>query len=188
MKTFLHSVNLHSVNLHSVILHSVILSGAILRGALLAFAATSLAAQTTGVPGINDLRVMGLGTSTTSCNALGVVLTTPGVLTFDVSCRANTFGVIAISPACFGGCAGIPLFPASACGLPAGCFGTDLMWSLGPVIATVSFASDALGDSHIAIPVPSVAPGCAAAQAIIHDPCSAFFGLLASQAHTFCWV
>ncbi|MBI5852863.1 MAG: hypothetical protein HZB39_17770 [Planctomycetes bacterium] len=151
------------------------------------YAFTSIApAQTTGVVGVNDLTINTLGTSTTSCNALGLILTQPGALTFDLACPPGTIGIIAIGIGCAGGCGGLPFFPTAPCAGGPACLGTNLWWSIGIPIFTVVVPSNSAGIAQLVIPMVGNPAGCASAQGANFDPCSTA-GILFSQAHTFCW-
>ncbi len=145
-----------------------------------------LPAQTTGVVGVNDLTINTLGTTTTSCNPLGLILTQPGALTFDLSCPPGTIGIVAIGIGCAGGCGGFPFFPTAPCAGGPACAGTNLWWSIGTPILTVVVPSNAAGIAQLVVPMVSVPAGCASAQGANFDPCSTA-GILFSQAHTFCW-
>ena len=148
--------------------------------------ATAPRAQTTGVVGVNDLKINSLGSATTTCNALGLILTQPGTLVFDMDCPAGTIAIVAIGATCLGGCGGVPFYPTATCiGGPA-CAGTNLWWSIGAPIFTVVVPSNSANIAQLVIPMVSVPPGCASAQAVNFDPCSSA-GFLLSQAHTFCW-
>lgn len=157
----------------------------ILLVALFAFS-NVVSAQTTGVVGVNDLTINTLGTTTTSCNPLGLVLTQPGALTFDLSCPPGTIGIVAIGVGCAGGCGGISFFPSAPCAGGPACAGTNLWWSIGIPILTFVVPSNAAGIAQLVIPMVNVNPGCASAQGANFDPCSTA-GILFSQAHTFCW-
>ena len=154
-------------------------------------AATSFAvaplAQTTGVPGYNDLTVNGLGSATTSCTDLSVP---PGLVTFNVSTAPNVPTVFLFTVFC--DC--YPCFfarpPSEAtCPIPyTACAGTtnqsiDLLLGYCPVLSA-TVISDAAGDATLTLLVP---PGFSVGvQAASVHPCQATspFPILLTQAFT----
>ena len=156
--------------------------------ALLALAAVA-PAQTTGVPGLNDLRVNFMGSSTTSCNTIPWLGVGPLPVVFDVSCPPGTITIFAVSASCLN--PPIPLTPTAPvpCGGPLnGTPPTNLWWSLSfPILLTIPAASNSAGQALVSLPLPGpLPPMSAAVQAIIPSTCSPL-GVIFSQAHTFSW-
>ena len=148
------------------------------------------AAQTTGVPGVNDLRVNLMGSGTTSCNTIPYLGVGPLPVVFDVTCAPMTPVIFLISPSCTA--PGIPFLPSApaACGGPlAGTPPTNLWLSLNfPILLTVGASSGTIGQARTFLQLPGpMPPGMSAAvQALMLNTCSPW-GFIFSQAHTFSW-
>ena len=158
----------------------------LIRSVALLAAIAPLAAQTTGVAGINDYTVNGVAPGSSSCPQ--VCIPTPGIITMNVNTVPGAFVVIVFTDCPCRGCA-IP-WAANACtpAIPNGIFpacsttnqsidffpipGCNVIWS-GTAIAT------AAGQATILLPVPLIAIGtvpCStfqmiSTQAIVFDPC-----------------
>jgi hypothetical protein len=142
-------------------------------------------AQTTGVPGINDYTINGVGSGSTSCTTQ--CFNTPVNLSLDVSTAPGNFVIYVWSFCpCFGGfvCGGpnacLPAIPFSACGsttnqsldLQLGC----VLTTFGPVQANTA------GLANLVLPFPTLSlPPCSfpmATQAVILDLCGAGISIL----------
>lgn len=143
----------------------------------------SIAAQTTGVPGINDLDVNGFGAGTTSCASIcypngGVTLnysaSVPAgafVLVFFTLCPCSVCQLPGPSNGCF------PNIPATACGGSNQSLDLNITAACGPVLsAPMSINSAGVLGLSINIPTFTGLPCTNAvltAQAIVIDPCGA---------------
>jgi hypothetical protein len=146
---------------------------------MLAAIAVPALAQTTGVVGINDYTINGVGSGSTSCTA--VCHATPVNLSLDVSTAPNNIVVYVLSFCpCFGGfvCGGpnpcLPAIPFSACGATSN-QSFDLQLGCVTQILGIAVANTA-GNANLPLPLPFVgpAPACSiptATQAIILDVC-----------------
>lgn len=105
----------------------------------LALSGISLA-QTTGLPGLNNYTISGLGSGSTSCTTLTL---TPGFHTFDVSCLPGAtvsyfVNIVPCAPSSIIGCQGSSIdlqlspFPIFVISLSAGFGSTSLPVTLGP--------------------------------------------------------
>ena len=154
------------------------------------FALTSFAsAQTTGIPGLNDLRVNLMGSGTTSCNTIPWLGMGPVTAVFDVTCAPGTPVIFAFSASCTAPGIWLPPAPATCGGPLNGTPPSNIWWSLSlPVLLTVPAGAGATGQARIAVPLPGpMPPGMSAAvQAILINSCAPM-GFLLSQAHTFSW-
>lgn len=154
---------------------------------LFVFTAATVA-QTTGVPGINDLQVNGFGSGMTSC-ATTCFPNGNVTLTYTVSAPVGSFVFVMFNlcpcftcqlPAPANGC--FPNIPATACGGSNQSLDLDLSAACGPLLAlpvTVTTAG-VLGVS-INIPPFSGTPCTNAvltAQGVVVDPCG--LGLFAA--------
>lgn len=164
----------------------------------LALFAPTLVAQTTGVPAVNDLRVLlpplyvPAGSGLTSCAAgtnQGFIPGAPFVVAYELSAVTSTGAVLLLD--FFNPCnsPGIPFFPvqAATCAGPvAG--GTNLWYSLGFVPAPVPVfgVTNTTGVARWNFSVPA-GPATVWAQAVILDACSTWGGLKFSQALGFSW-
>jgi hypothetical protein len=150
-----------------------------------AFVASLLAAaalaQTTGVLGINDYTVNGLGSGSTSCTTLCF----PGgglTLNLDVSAPAGAIAIVLVNFCPCQTCtltgpsnACLPAIPATACGSSNQSFDMDLTAACGIAFSAVVTLTSA-GTLSLPLPIPALTgPPCAAAtlstQAIVIDPC-----------------
>lgn len=158
--------------------------------------ASPLAAQTTGVPGANDLTVrlpptyVPQGSGATSCNNLGFVPGAPFVVAYEVSASTATGAFLMLG---FAGCtaAGLPFMPsatAACAGTPAGTPLTNLWFSInfggGSPFAVPGIMNSA-GMARWNFNIPA-GPGTMWAQAVLLDACSPT-GFKFSQAHGFSW-
>lgn len=179
------------------------------RALLLAFSlfiVPTVAAQTVGVPGVNDLEVTmppslpGLaGSGTTSC-AFNAGLHSPfnaGVLQYRVSASATSLATViflSFCPPCgggstinFGSTVPVPCGGGNAGSCPSGPATANLCWALNlnPGCSVNVFMIPAgSGFYHLRIPVlPFTAFGTTVwAQALVVDPCSTFPGWHMTQA------
>ncbi|HEX6810247.1 MAG TPA: hypothetical protein VF384_01375 [Planctomycetota bacterium] len=140
-----------------------------------------LCAQTTGVPGINDLTVNALGSGATSCVPLcfpngGVTLTLSitaplgaiGLLLFNF-CPCQTCALMGPTNAC------LPPIPLTACGPSNQSLDLDMSPPCGiPIIMTV--VPSTAGTYTLSMPIPPLlGPPCAVAtlsvQAVMFNGC-----------------
>ncbi|MEO6597766.1 MAG: hypothetical protein ABIP94_23725 [Planctomycetota bacterium] len=145
---------------------------------LLAFPAL---AQVTGVPGINDLTVNGLGSGGTSCVPLCfpngnltlnlAVSAPPGaiILVFANFCPCLTCQLPGPSNPC------VPAIPATACGGSNQSFDMDLSAGCGLSFSAV-MTVNSTGVLGLSLPIPPLpGPPCTVAtlstQAVVIDPC-----------------
>ncbi len=154
-----------------------------------------LSAQTTGVPGVNDLRMLlpptylPQGSGATSCNNLGFIPGAPFVAAYDLTVGTGTAAILLLD---FVSCtpAGLGLSPsaAPACAGPlAGTPLTNLWYSLNltPAPIPVPGFINTTGMARWNFNIPA-GPGFVWAQAFILDACSPW-GFKFSQAHGFSW-
>lgn len=142
---------------------------------------TSLVAQTTGVPGINDLTVNGFGSGATSCaticyangnvtlNYTASVPTGAFVLVFFTFCPCNVCTLPGPSNTCS------PAIPATACGGSNQSLDLDLNAACGPLLSLpMSINTAGVFGLSISIP-PFTGLPCSnavlTAQAVVIDPC-----------------
>ncbi len=166
--------------------------------ACLLFVAANPAAQTTGVPFVNDLRIylpptyVPAGSGTTSCGAgsnQGFIPGAPFVVAYDTTSATATGAVLLLD--FFNPCSspGFGLFPAQ----PVGCAGpiaggTNLWYALGfapPPVPVLGF-TNAAGYTRWNFNVP-LGPGTVWAQCVFLDTCSVPWGFKFSQALGFSW-
>jgi len=148
--------------------------------AALAFVAVA-AAQTTGVPGINDYTIS--GSSGPNCAGSPSCITccypTPTTVTGNVSTVPGNFVIFIWSfcPCSAGFLCGpsnscIPVIPATACGNSTN---QSLDFALGCVNSFFIAGTNTAGQATFTMNVPSLGPACASAslatQAIALDPC-----------------
>ncbi|HEX6813082.1 MAG TPA: hypothetical protein VF384_15770 [Planctomycetota bacterium] len=146
----------------------------------------SALAQTTGVPGINDLTIDGLGSGTTSCStrcfpndpvAVNLRVTAPPgslVLALFSFCPCLPCSVPGFSNAC------VPPIPGTACGGSNQSLDLDLGAGCG-IAMTSLMVPDSAGVPSLSVPIPTlIGPQCATAllsvQGVVIDPCG--YGLL----------
>ena len=164
------------------ILHSIVLFSA----ATFLAPAVSVA-QTTGVPGFNDLTVNGLGSGTTSCSA-PISMSGGGVATMEVSTAPSVPVVLLFTPFCRCQPPFFPLPPSTSCPIPFTAGGgasnqsVDLLLSPNCILLNFVTNSDAAGMVDLPLPLPpSFVLGVQAAS--LH-PCATGFPVLFTQAHT----
>jgi hypothetical protein len=155
---------------------------------LTAVLATSIAAQTTGVPGINDLDLNGFGAGTTSCSTIcypngNVSLNytasvPPGafVLVFFTFCPCLPCQLAAPTNAC------LPPIPPTACGPSNQSLDLNINAACGPLVS-LPMSINTAGVLGLSINIPPfVGPPCSnavlTAQAVVLDPCG--LGLFAA--------
>ncbi|MBL8735016.1 MAG: hypothetical protein JNL12_01185 [Planctomycetes bacterium] len=139
-------------------------------------------AQTTGVPGMNDLTVNWAGSGSTSCTSMCF----PGgnvTLNLDVSAPPGATAFLLLSfcpcttcslPGPANGC--FPTIPATACGGSNQSLDLDMSPPCG-IVAVVPVAVNSAGTLGTQVPIPPLAgPPCTTAlaiQAVVIDPCGA---------------
>lgn len=153
-----------------------------LRTAAFAFLlATTATAQTTGVIGINDYTVSGLGSGSTSCTPL--CFPNGGVtLNLAISAPAGSFAIVVFNfcpctacslPAPANAC--LPAIPPTACGASNQSLDMNLTAACG--IAFSAFvATNSAGTLSLALPIPTITgPPCLnftiSTQAAVINPC-----------------
>lgn len=150
--------------------------------------AAPLAAQTTGVPGINDLDVNGFGAGTTSCSTIcypngGVTLnysaSVPAgaiVLVFFTFCPCLPCMLNAPANAC------LPTIPATACGGSNQSLDLNINAACGPILS-LPMSINTAGVLGLSINIPTFTGlpctnAVLTAQAVVIDPCG--LGLFAA--------
>ncbi|MBL8729514.1 MAG: hypothetical protein JNM25_13860 [Planctomycetes bacterium] len=142
---------------------------------------TSAFAQTTGVVGINDYTINGVGSGSTSCSAM--CYPNGGVtLNLDVSAPAGSvalllFNFCPCSPCSLAGPSNtcLPAIPATACGGSNQSLDLDMSSACG-IAFTLPVTLTTAGTLSVALPIPTI-PGvpCASltlsTQAVVIDPC-----------------
>ncbi len=152
---------------------------------LLAFVlTTSMAlAQTTGVPGINDLTVNFSGSGSTSCTTFcfpnGNTVLQLGMSMPQSAVAVLAFNFCPCSPCSLPGPSNfcLPAIPATACGPSNQSLDLDTTAACGPTIF-VAVSVNTAGTVGAAIPIPPLpGPPCSTAvlavQGIVIDPCGA---------------
>jgi hypothetical protein len=154
-----------------------------MKTSLLAFALLSSAAlaQTTGVPGINDLTVNWTGSGSTSCTSM-CFPNGNTTIAFDVSMPTGAIAILAFN---FCGCAPCslpgpsnacaPAIPATACGGSNQSLDISVNAACGPIVF-IPVATSTAGTVGATITIPPIpGPPCASAvlgvQGIVIDPC-----------------
>ena len=165
--------------------------------AALWFAVSQPCAQTTGVPLVNDLRILlpptyvPAGSGTTSCGPgtnQGFIPGAPFVVAYDVNAVGSTGAILLLD--FFNPCSspGFPFFPAQlpTCAGPV-TGGTNLWYALGftPVPVPVPGITGTTGITRWNFNVP-LGPGTVWAQCVILDACSSL-SFKFSQALGFSW-
>lgn len=138
---------------------------ALLLSSVLALAATT-SAQTTGVPGVNDLTVNATGSGGTSCQFL--TLTGGGTVTINIDTLPGLSTVFFLSPFCRctdGSVIGAPppfvFAPSPSCGIPYTAGGGtsnqsfDIITGLCGPILSAPVVSDPSGQATISFPIPA---------------------------------
>lgn len=137
--------------------------------ALVVSLASATLAQTTGIPGVNDLTVNGLFSGSTSCT--GVTICTPATVTFGVTASPGTSVVLFASPGpCIAGWQTLSNL----------CSGTSIDISLVPEpLQLASGTTDATGSYSATFPLPELVSVTLSVQAALFDSC----GLGLTQAY-----
>lgn len=159
-------------------LSSVVLAAATLTG---------LGAQTTGVPGFNDLTVNALGSGTTSCSA-PIVMAGGGLVNLSISTAPGVPAVYLFTPFCRCQPPFFPLPPSSSCPIPFTAGGgttnqsIDLLLSPNCTLLNFVVPANAAGFANVSFTLP---PGfvLGVQGASIH-PCATGFPALFTQAQT----
>lgn len=146
-----------------------------------ALAAASIA-QTTGVPGINDLEVNGFGSGATSC-ATTCFPNGNVTLNYTANVPAGAFVIVLFTfcpcatcqlPGPTNSC--LPAIPNTACGFTTNqSFDLDLNAACGPLLA-LPMAVNSAGVMGLSMPIPGFTGlpctnAVLTAQAIVVDPC-----------------
>lgn len=143
--------------------------------------ATATIAQTTGVPGINDLEVNGFGSGTTSCATtcypngnvtLNYTANVPAgafVLVFFTFCPCFACQLPAPTNTC------TPAIPTTACGGSNQSLDLDINAACGPVVA-LPMTLNSAGVMGLSLPIPGFTGlpctnAVLTAQAVVVDPC-----------------
>ena len=143
--------------------------------------ASSALAQTTGVPGINDLTVNNLGSGTTSC--AGFCFPNGGVtLNMIVNAPPGSFAIALFNFCPCQACslpgptnACVPAIPATACGPSNQSLDLNPIAACGIALTAVMVPTSA-GVPGLTVPIPTfTGPPCSSAlmtvQAVMLDPC-----------------
>ena len=141
------------------------------------------AAQTTGVPFVNDYTIGGFGSGATSCNAITLG---SGTYSFTVTSSPN-LAVVYFIDLCPCSPCWLPL-PSVTCTIPTtACFGSNQSIDIDLSSACPVFAfpgvTDAFGISTVTLPYGGNPPFSTQVAILGHPTCVSSLGLLVTQAH-----